>query len=254
LLITSNGGTSFSNRFSNVPPTGNGHNALLCIWFVNQQTGWIGGSNLERNNLYKTTNGGMNWVFQPNPAAQNQYAQINDIRMLNADSGWAIHGTPFSGAIMFTSNGGANWITEEGSNNWFDCIYFIPNQKAWVGASGGKIWYTNLGSIPVGINGNTEIPKQFMLYQNYPNPFNPTTKIKFDIPFSFPPSKGVRGMNVLLSIFNSLGQQISTLVNQNLKPGSFEVEWDDSNYPSGIYYYKLDAGDFSETKKMILLK
>jgi hypothetical protein len=103
---------------------------------------------------------------------------------------------------------------------------------------------------------STEIPKSYYLSQNYPNPFNPTTKIKFDIP----QDSRLRGnYNVVLKVFDILGNEVATLVNEQLKPGTYEVEWpapsgDGSNYSSGVYYYKLEAGDFKETKKMVLIK
>jgi Zinc carboxypeptidase/Secretion system C-terminal sorting domain len=98
-------------------------------------------------------------------------------------------------------------------------------------------------------NGNN-VPGEYKLYQNYPNPFNPTTKIKFDIP----PSKGARGMIVRLAVYDILGREITILVKEQLTPGSYEVEWNASNYPSGVYFYKMITGDFSEVKKMVLLK
>jgi hypothetical protein len=100
---------------------------------------------------------------------------------------------------------------------------------------------------------STNVPKEFALYQNYPNPFNPSTKIKFEIP-DFPLTKGVRGMNARLTIYDILGREITALVNEQLLPGSYEVTWDGTNYPSGVYYYKLSYGDISFTKKMVLIK
>jgi hypothetical protein len=100
---------------------------------------------------------------------------------------------------------------------------------------------------------SNEIPIVFELYQNYPNPFNPATKIKFQIPLN----KGggfSRGVLTRLTIYDLLGREVTTLVNEQLKPGSYEVEWDASNYPSGVYFYKLSSGNYSETKKLILLK
>ena len=98
----------------------------------------------------------------------------------------------------------------------------------------------------VTINNNTNtIPDKFSLFQNYPNPFNPVTKIKFDVPKS--------GF-VVIKVFDILGKQIATIVNENLTEGSYEVTWNASQYPSGIYFYKLKTGDFTQTKKMILVK
>jgi len=90
-----------------------------------------------------------------------------------------------------------------------------------------------------------EIPNEFKLIQNYPNPFNPITKIKFDLP---------KNVNVKLTIYDMLGREIETLVNEQLNAGSYEVNWDGTKYTSGVYYYRLNAGEFVETKKMILVK
>jgi uncharacterized delta-60 repeat protein len=113
-------------------------------------------------------------------------------------------------------------------------------------------------SQPIGIKPiSNNVPDKFDLYQNYPNPFNPVTKIKFSIS---PLPGGVsrwtsgRGELVRLIIYDILGREIATLVNEQLKPGIYEVEFDGTNYPSGIYYYRITASDFSSTKKLVLLK
>jgi hypothetical protein len=97
----------------------------------------------------------------------------------------------------------------------------------------------------------TELPTKFALYQNYPNPFNPVTKIKFDIPV-------VNGRDRLLTaqlvIYDILGREITTLVNMQLLPGSYEVEWNAGNYPSGVYYYRLITDTYTETRKMVLIR
>lgn len=94
---------------------------------------------------------------------------------------------------------------------------------------------------------NVEViaPVQFELSQNYPNPFNPNTTIKFSIPQS---------SNVSLKVFNALGQEVSTLVNQNMEAGSHTINFDATQLNSGIYFYRLEAGMFNEVRKMTLLK
>jgi hypothetical protein len=94
------------------------------------------------------------------------------------------------------------------------------------------------------------VPGEYKLYQNYPNPFNPNTKIKFDI------IQGVRnpGSEVRLIIYDILGRELETLVNEQLSSGTYEVEWNASNFSSGIYFYQLKIDDFTETKKMVLIK
>jgi hypothetical protein len=95
-----------------------------------------------------------------------------------------------------------------------------------------------------GIN-NQNIPVGFKLEQNYPNPFNPVTNIKYEIPVS---------SIVTLKIFNALGMELTTLVNESKQQGSYDVSWDGTNYPSGVYFYELTAGDFMERRKMVLIK
>lgn len=103
---------------------------------------------------------------------------------------------------------------------------------------------------PVGIISlGNEIPKSFSLCQNYPNPFNPVTKIKFDIP-----AGNGRDYFVKLIIYDILGKEVATLVNEELKPGTYEAEWNAADFSSGIYFYKITAGDYTETKKMVLMK
>ncbi|MEZ4821901.1 MAG: T9SS type A sorting domain-containing protein [Ignavibacteria bacterium] len=89
------------------------------------------------------------------------------------------------------------------------------------------------------------VPEEFKLYQNYPNPFNPTTNLEFGI--------SELGL-VSLKVYNALGIEVAVLVNENKPAGKYSVQFDGANYPSGIYYYKLESGDFSEVRKMILLK
>jgi len=100
---------------------------------------------------------------------------------------------------------------------------------------------------------NESTPKRFSLSQNYPNPFNPGTTIKYTIP-SNGKSETTNGMSVQLKVFDILGREVTTLVNQKQKPGSYEIVFDASKYASGIYFYKLKSGDFVQVKKMMLLK
>lgn len=92
---------------------------------------------------------------------------------------------------------------------------------------------------------SNEIPKEFKLYQNYPNPFNPTTHLRFAV--SEP-------RFVKLIIYDMLGIEVAILVNEQLNPGIYEVEWDGSNYPSGVYFYQLNAINYRETKRLVLVK
>jgi hypothetical protein len=99
-------------------------------------------------------------------------------------------------------------------------------------------------------NISSEIPDGYYLYQNYPNPFNPNTIIKYSIP------SNVKGdmSNVKLVIYDIIGKEIATLVNEKQSPGTYVVTFDASGLPSGIYLYTITTGDFKESKKMLLIK
>jgi hypothetical protein len=108
----------------------------------------------------------------------------------------------------------------------------------------GAIWFFNnptIGITPI----STLVPAAFSLSQNYPNPFNPNTKFKFQIS---------KLSDTKISVFDVLGREVEILVDKQLQPGTYEVDWNASNYPSGVYFYKLTSVDYSETKKMVLIK
>ncbi|MCO6473505.1 MAG: T9SS type A sorting domain-containing protein, partial [Melioribacteraceae bacterium] len=96
------------------------------------------------------------------------------------------------------------------------------------------------------------LPEFFALSQNYPNPFNPTTTIKFAVPGA----ETTRNLFIqtTLKVYDILGREVATLVNKNLTPGNYEVEFNAEGLSSGVYYYRLEAGSYSNTKKMILLR
>lgn len=97
----------------------------------------------------------------------------------------------------------------------------------------------------------TVIPITHKLHQNFPNPFNPSTSIQFDIPT---PATGAQNEQVTLIIYDALGREISQVINQSLKPGSYTVQWNAQGFASGIYFYRLKAGSYSATQKMMLVK
>jgi hypothetical protein len=143
-------------------------------------------------------------------------------------------------------NGGVNWtLQSSGTTPNLRSICFVNAQTGWAVGDLGKILKTTTGGITAVQPLSSEIPEQFSLSQNYPNPFNPTTKLRFEI-------SELRF--VKLEIYDILGREITTLVNEELHPGTYEVEFDGSNYPSGVYYYKLITDDYSNAKKMILLR
>jgi flagellar hook assembly protein FlgD len=98
----------------------------------------------------------------------------------------------------------------------------------------------------LGFTGNKiQKPSTFHLSQNYPNPFNPSTKIKFTLP---------KPENVKVEIYNTIGQRVETLINKHLKAGQHTLEFNGQNLSSGIYFYRIEAGEYMDFKKMVLLR
>jgi len=120
----------------------------------------------------------------------------------------------------------------------------------WFGGEGFTILKGNTELVINVENIENSFVNDFRLDQNYPNPFNPVTKIKYEIPGQ------ARNDNALvtLKVYDILGREVATLVNEEKPAGEYEVEFNGSALTSGIYFYQLKAGEFSETKKMILLK
>ena len=101
-------------------------------------------------------------------------------------------------------------------------------------------------TVMIGIqNISTEIPKEYKLYQNFPNPFNPTTNINFDI---------IRSGNVRIIVYDLLGREVETLVNQDMSPGRYKFDFNAKDYASGLYIYKIVTHDFVDVKKMLIIK
>lgn len=181
----------------------------------------------------KSTDGGLNWV--------------------TINTGYIARGIADAGLdyIYIAGNGGVFLSTNNGVNftNTSLTISATPVIKSdfrtYAGTSGtsnGGVW---IKSDPLGITQTGITASDFSLSQNYPNPFNPSTAIEFSVKET---------AAVSIAVYDVLGREIERIVNENLSPGKYKIQWDASAYPSGIYYYMLKTNVFSETKKMILLK
>lgn len=242
LLRTTDGGVSLQDCFTNLPSTSNSSNSLLGMCFINENTGWISGSNIDHKNMYKTTNGGENWVFQDNPVTQYEFAQLDDVLFIDENRGWA---GGYSGQIITTTNGGINWITDVIAPTWFVCFANYGYNKVWCGANNGEVWYIDsVPPISVTQNG-VEIPEGYALKQNYPNPFNSQTTIEFEIPLS---------QMITIKIFNSIGKEVKNLLNQVLEAGKYKINFSAEKLTSGVYFYRLEADDFTKSLKFVLIK
>ncbi len=236
LDATTNTGLNWVSQYSGVLLNGNG--AIFDILFINSLTGFAVASE-STSKIIKTSNAGANWSSTTVTNGQK------NIFFLNNQTGWTCG---YSGVIMKTLNTGTSWASEQTPvTAVLNSIYFANNETGWTCGANGTILKSTNGGITGLSNSSVNIPAEFSLSQNYPNPFNPITRIRFSI-------SGQSTAQTFLSVYDVLGNEVAVIVDQNLKPGRYEADWDASSYPSGVYFYKLNAGEFSQTKKMILLK
>lgn len=213
------------------------------VVFIDSLNGWATGvCGLIEFPFIRTTNGGVNW----SSFKMELPAQMYGLSFPSNKTGYAIGG---SGVICKTTDSGATWRRLSfPENRAFNDICFVDENNGWVVTDNGLIYYTsNGGEEPTSFTDDNKngLPKDFRLSQNYPNPFNPSTKIKYSIP---------KEEKVLLTVYNLLGQKISELVNETKPAGNYEVVFDGKNLSSGVYLYRLQCGNFINTKKIILLK
>ena len=236
--------TNFGSPWTSQPTTGEVNSyALFFPELSATPEGFAGGAALLRTN-----NNGLNWNTQSATGTGN-YGGITGgpyIITGNALGFFNLFSVRNSNIIYTSSNNGVNWSSlhtaPSGTYRHIGSNYLAS--ESWAVRDNGGITYIYMS--PAGINQiSNEIPGQFSLNQNYPNPFNPNTVISYQIAAS---------NFAKIKVYDILGNEITTLVNEKQNSGSYSVEFNGANYPSGIYYYKLEAGDFSEVRKMILLK
>lgn len=235
IITTTNGGLNWTQRYMMLPVQF-GDSNLYAIYYINSNSGFICGNN---GIVVKTTNSGINWILLPT----GTITALTSLWFIDNSTGF-IAGN--AGRIYKTSNGGLNWIQQNtGISDPLKDIEFINAFTGWVCGFNGRIMKTtNGGSTWINPIGN-EIPNDIKLYQNYPNPFNSMTNLKWQV---------VNTGNVTIKIYDILGKEIETLVNEKLPSGTYEVSWDASNHPSGIYFYRLQIENYFTAKKMTLLK
>lgn len=242
ILRTTNGGTDWTEQF-----TDNNPGELNAIKFSDLNNGWVVGKN---GKVLKTTNGGSSWGWVLNSGINIQ-ASCKTLYALDQNHIWIPSKTadqmqtPYT---QYTSDGGLNWSTYltpfgsvQGGNAIFS-ICFVDAQHGWLTADYGRIArFTGTTEISDDINS----VNKFELQQNYPNPFNPSTKISWQSPAA--------GWQTL-KVYDVLGNEVATLVNEERPAGTHKIEFDAGGFSSGIYFYKLTSGNFTVTKKMLLMK
>jgi len=143
--------------------------------------------------------------------------------------------------------GASSWdAIINGTNQTHIYVVAVSGQYSYVCTPHAPGMAGSFTASPIGIKSEgNNVPEDFKLFQNYPNPFNPVTNIKFDIP---------KSTFVELTVYNLLGSKVEVLVSRVLESGNYTVDWDASKYSSGIYFYKLSADNFVQTRKMTLIK
>jgi hypothetical protein len=190
--------------------------------------------------VFKTTNFGASW----NSVSSNlPNAPANDI-IINPATPTTLYLATDVGVMISTNDGGSWSVYNTGIPSSVPChdLTLHSSGKLVVWTHGRSAYYTD---VPVGITPISQVASEFSLKQNYPTPFNPVTRFEFQIAKSAP---------VTLVVYNTLGEQVQTILNQQLSPGSYKIDFDAGNLSSGIYFYRLIAGNFTDTKKMILVK
>lgn len=242
--LTSNAGVNWilGNEGLNINVTGD------LVFNDNKNTGILVTDALLPN-VERTTNSGQNWNL------------INTNTNISGDCGSAwISGTitvficagqnTSNNTILRSDDGGLTWTAQNTSNvtALAEIDYARYNDKlvAYCVASDGTVVKTRQTVKPVGISQlSNEVPEKFSLKQNYPNPFNPATNLEF----------GISKLGfVSLTIYDILGKEVSKLVNEELTPGNYKVEFNGSELPSGIYFYRLEVNGLRDTKSMMLVK
>ena len=201
---------------------------------------------INGNNIYIGTDYGV-WLSSNNGQNWMQTALNNkEVRSLALSGNNILAGTYHNGIYLSTNNG-LNWIQKNEGWNESPTVneLIIGNNYIFAGTSFNSVWRRPLSDITGIQNISTEIPTAFSLEQNYPNPFNSNTIIRFQI-------KDSRFVN--LKVFDILGKEVATLVNEYLQPGTYETTFDASMLTGGIYFYRLQTENYTETKKLILLK
>jgi len=241
LLKTTDNGKSWTNM--------NYNNYGFLIKFYNEKLGFVistqglPGFNFAFN---RTKDGGNNWetLYPPSNDFQNYPSDLEFVPG-NPSELWFAN----SVNLYFSTDTGRTWTAQKiynGNLNGSE-IVFTDNNHAWLLCDGGKVFYTsNNGGIITAVSpAVSNTPSEYLLKQNYPNPFNPSTTISFSIP---------KTSFVTIKVYDVLGREVTTLVNEEKSPGNYSVNFNASNLPSGVYLYRIQAGFYSVVKKMELLK
>jgi len=269
VFLSTNNGTSWASVSDGLTNT---DVRTFAVIGTNLFVGTFGGG------VFRSTNNGTNWtpanngltnadVFALAVSGTNLFAGTGSRVFISTNNGtsWTpanngmtyyvvysivVYGTNLFagtiGGVFLSTNNGTSWTEANTGLTNTPVALVVSGSNLFAGTDSNRVWRRPLSEMITDVEDQTsELPSQFILKQNYPNPFNPSTKISFTIP---------ERSNVSLKIFNLLGSEVASLVNEEKPAGSYGVDFNAANLPSGIYFYKLEAGNYIETKKMVLLR
>ena len=201
----------------------------------------------ERAGIFKSTNNGISWT------AADSGLTAMAVRSLIAIPNGAGRTDLFAGTtegIFVSTDTGSTWATANFNQTSGNILALaVIGTNLFAATSDEGVWKRPLSEMVTSVKSLPDVrPKDFSLDQNYPNPFNPMTMIRYEIP-----DAGSHYI-VTLQVYDLLGREVATLVNEHKPAGSYSVQWNASNLPSGIYFYRLQAGTYTETKKLVLMK
>jgi len=213
-------------------------NSGLSVLFVNTLMFYGDTIFVSDDGIYSSTTNGDNWKY----IALSQ----NTIMSLAADRSKLFAGAWGGNSLFLSTDCGATWVLDDNDFPIYICrALFVRNEYLFAGTDVG-IWRKRTSEFPTSSReSDVSVPAQFRLNQNYPNPFNPSTNISFTLPTR---------KFVSLKVFDVVGGEVGTLISQMLNAGLHMRQWNAIGLPSGVYFYRLQVGTFTETKKLILLR
>ena len=189
--------------------------------------------------IYKSIDNGLTWITKMGAGW--------DFSCLKISSDGKIYAATQGNWLYESDDNGDNWFLVNGGLNDSKYILSLEITKSGFLFAGMDYYgiYKSANKVVTTLNEENTVPSKFELMQNYPNPFNPSTSIEYSVPSN---------EYVLLKVYDLLGNEVNTLVNERQSAGNYEVNFDASNLASGIYFYRIQSGSFIQTKKLMLLK